>query len=579
MKNLKKIIFSKYEEKFLKNNGKNTFYAGYWASDSIDLKNVNYLNCIWSSEKEKNHSYKFLKKKYDRYINILTNYFNRYHNVKYNKKYWEIICGMWLSTYLSTIYYRWRVVEKISSKNKIIINNYNFKNFFLTTNNSIDYYSNITRSESFNNLVFFKIINYFIKYKKFKPILEKKKIYFKNNNYKKINLSRNYSFKTKIFEKVYGILDVIFRRKKNFIIVDGFNNKANIKLNLRAFQFPFPTSKYFNNELSLNSNFFNFKKREKNILKIKTIDDFEKFLERNIYYDIPKIFLENFLLNLNLVKSYKIKCKKVISGSFHFFNELFKIWLAQHTTHKDKSFVITCHGGNHSKFHGIFNYEDNISDQHITWVKSKKLNLPASKYLEVKKKRNKLDNLIFVIKETNPYPAKWEDSPVCLDDLKLDVVLKKFNLLLNKKIKKKFFICPKYFYCPKFQKTIKRNLNDLKIKKSFSFTTELDNAKLVICDNPQTAFTDALRSGPTILVIKKNQWRPKDILKNNYKELEKNKVIFYSYDKAIKHINKNWDHINKWWLNHRTRKSVSNFLNSLNCNENSLNKWNSYLKK
>ncbi len=119
----------------------------------------------------------------------------------------------------------------------------------------------------------------------------------------------------------------------------------------------------------------------------------------------------------------------------------------------------------------------------------------------------------------------------------------------------------------------------MKIKKSFSFTTELDNAKLVICDNPQTAFTDALRSGPTILVIKKNQWRPKDILKNNYKELEKNKVIFYSYDKAIKHINKNWDHINKWWLNHRTRKSVSNFLNSLNCNENSLNKWNSYLKK
>ena len=39
------------------------------------------------------------------------------------------------------------------------------------------------------------------------------------------------------------------------------------------------------------------------------------------------------------------------------------------------------------KYSGIFNYEDNISDQHITWVKSKKHNLPASKYLEVKKKK------------------------------------------------------------------------------------------------------------------------------------------------------------------------------------------------
>ena len=88
-----------------------------------------------------------------------------------------------------------------------------------------------------------------------------------------------------------------------------------------------------------------------------------------------------------------------------------------------------------------------------------------------------------------------------------------------------------------------------------------------------------MRTGPTILIISKNQWRPKDILKNHYKNLEKNNVIFYSYDDAIKHINKNWDYINKWWFNPRTRKSVSNFLNDLNCNEISLNKWNSYLNK
>ena len=115
-----------------------------------------------------------------------------------------------------------------------------------------------------------------------------------------------------------------------------------MKLNLEAFQFPFPTSKYFNNELCINSNSFNFKKR-KNIINNKTIDDFEKFLEKNIYYDIPKIYLENFLLNLNLVKSYKIECKKVISGSFHFFNELLKFGLPN-ILNKDKSFVITCHG-------------------------------------------------------------------------------------------------------------------------------------------------------------------------------------------------------------------------------------------
>ena len=97
-----------------------------------------------------------------------------------------------------------------------------------------------------------------------------------------------------------------------------------------------------------------------------------------------------------------------------------------------------------------------------------------------------------VINETNPYPAKWEDFPVCLDNLKLDFFLKKFQLLLNKKIKKNFFVCPKYFHCPKFKKILRRNLEINQIKKNFSFSKELDTAKLVICDNPQTAFLDAL---------------------------------------------------------------------------------------
>ncbi len=371
---------------------------------------------------------------------------------------------------------------------------------------------------------------------------------------------------------------MIFRGKKNFLIIDGFSNKINIKLNLLANQLPFPTSKYFNNELSINTKFFNFKKRKENIIRIKTNDSFEKFLEKNIYYDIPKIFLENFISNLNLVKTYKIRCNTIVSGSLHHYNELFKIWLAHNTIKKDKFFVITCHGGNHAKYNGILDYEDNISHQNISWVKSEKHNLPASKYIGVKRNRNNLDNLIFVINETNPYPAKWEDAPVCLDNLELDNVLKKFQLLLNEEIKKRFYTCPKYFYCPKFKKTIKKNLDTAQIKKSFSFTKELDNAKLVICDNPQTAFIDALRTGPTILVLKRNQWRPKDILKKNYKELEKNKVIFYSYNDAIKHINKIWDDIDGWWLKKQTSKAVSNFLSNMNCNESSINKWIYYLK-
>ena len=114
MKNFKKVIFTKYEEKFIKKDYQDIFYAGYWASESIELKkDKDYQNCIWASQNEKNQSYKNLKKIYDKYLIILTNFFNNYHNENHDKRYWEIISGIWLNTYLSTLYYRWNVVKKI----------------------------------------------------------------------------------------------------------------------------------------------------------------------------------------------------------------------------------------------------------------------------------------------------------------------------------------------------------------------------------------------------------------------------------------------------------------------------------
>ena len=47
MKNFKKLIFTKNEEKFIKDN-EDIIYAGYWSSNSIKLKkNKDYLKCVW----------------------------------------------------------------------------------------------------------------------------------------------------------------------------------------------------------------------------------------------------------------------------------------------------------------------------------------------------------------------------------------------------------------------------------------------------------------------------------------------------------------------------------------------------
>ena len=51
----------------------------------------------------------------------------------------------------------------------------------------------------------------------------------------------------------------------------------------------------------------------------------------------------------------------------------------------------------------------------------------------------------------------------------------------------------------------------------------------------------------------------KIFIKNLLQRIRKKQSYILLYDKALKHINDNWDNINKWWLSHRTKKSVSLF--------------------
>ena len=92
---------------------------------------------------------------------------------------------------------------------------------------------------------------------------------FKVKNENKISLLRNFSLKTKILNKIISLLDFISSNKKKFLIVDGFSNIINIKLNLNSFQLPFPTLKYFNNNIVINKKIL-ITIKEKNISKRKS---------------------------------------------------------------------------------------------------------------------------------------------------------------------------------------------------------------------------------------------------------------------------------------------------------------------
>ena len=108
----------------------------------------------------------------------------------------------------------------------------------------------------------------------------------------------------------------------------------------------------------------NFKKNHNN--------DFENFLLKNIKNDIPKCFTSG--LSVIYSKSNKIKLNPdvLVASSSYIHNEFLKFWILQKKINDKKKLIIIEHGGSHQKKSlGWFNFQQNLADLYIPWVKVK----------------------------------------------------------------------------------------------------------------------------------------------------------------------------------------------------------------
>ena len=173
------LISTKLELEVCKNKKK--VLAGNWCYQDNDKKKFHsnlVTNNPWSSPRDFNNDYKYIKDLLNRCIISIVEYLNKIHNKKFSKKFWKILILPWLTIYLPAYYFRWRLIKQILKIQKDInfYNLENLKNEFVPTD-SYDFHKNIRNSQEFNYLIFRKII-FFLNTK------EKVKV---KKNYIKIN--------------------------------------------------------------------------------------------------------------------------------------------------------------------------------------------------------------------------------------------------------------------------------------------------------------------------------------------------------------------------------------------------------
>ena len=102
-------------------NFKNIKSKNIWKYQNL-TKTFNYSKDIifyknWKKSKLKVRDIKKEIKIYNHFLRELTAFLNNFHRKQYSQRYWEIMIGMWLYLFISSITFKWNLIESLKSKN------------------------------------------------------------------------------------------------------------------------------------------------------------------------------------------------------------------------------------------------------------------------------------------------------------------------------------------------------------------------------------------------------------------------------------------------------------------------------
>ncbi len=510
------------------------------------IKNNDYL--IFNKYLKKNkvklfrtHKEKFFSI-YSETLKSLKILLNKYHNIKFNTKDWEIIIGPWLFLTLNIFFFYSSLnlkKQNLSGKKKV-------KDVNLSDVVPIDfddYYNLISRNEFF--------IKHFFTHENTKLNLKYKKIVkIKKNSFLK-------NFLNLTTKKICRENSIIFNNLK-------INKLSMVKLilfNLFKFQ-PF----YSKNSLEC------LTKIKKTIDRKEFFSDFSKInsSEKNFTFFLEQTMPSSYLENFSVIKDYAIlnfpRSNFFLTESSYINDDFFKI---NCSLSKKRNLVIMQHGGNlrfyDKNLHDLV--ENRISSKILVWGKikrsKKEIFFPSTRLIKFKNTIPKYDEK----KNRFKYCVIFEPfRKFKIQFFKINFPLE--NLLeitkFFKKIKEKNFLV-KLHYEKEQSNFISKNeiLKICNIKQSH-IAKDLDKvlkSELIIFNYLSTMMFEILQINKPFIVIIKNEDHFFSKLGHSLvKDLKKNKLLFnnieqfYSFSRKID--------IHTWWHSKKNQK----FLNELKKN-------------
>lgn len=525
-------------------------FLGEWCKTNSDIKYLKAYETmpfLWSNEQVVKAAFKECWNIYDEIMPILSNYLNNVHGIDKSSRYWKIIIGNWLWSFIQIVYDRYRCIEEfIKAYSK-------FDTFVLHKDNYItpveykDFIANIS-SDAYNLQLYSQIFEY-LGYK------------FRTKRYE-IGQAYTYSQQnSKIREISYRLLNIFFAKKPSVVISNGyFSNKfSTLNLAFKSKGKIFFDHFYDSFSVSVDKN---VALREELSEYYDGDNKFIKLLFALFEQNFPLLFLEGFSDMRKVALNKKsTKAKVYVTANYLYYNYLYKFFIAEHI---DKiSLVGIQHGGSYGvdNFCNAEMYERDILDYFITfgWEDNYHTKACTSEKLNQKIKSKKNGYILFVMNDMLKYLYQmnlfYPSSAIKL--AYLPKTLSFFNSIgsIDRFLVRTYQVDNGF----KIKQTIRNTFPNIKLDDhSKTFHCRLKNARLFVSDYMNTTYLETLAMNfPTVIFIDKNYYsfRKPEIIQL----LIDAKILFYDEIEAAHHINSIYDNIDDWWLSDEVQKARREF--------------------
>lgn len=506
--------------------------------EKLDFEVISYH---WKDRSKLERDHDYLKDFYERVLNALVQKLNIWHGLEEDTKFWRILIGPWLLTYVSVVWDRWENLSTAFQKEETYLTAVSFKSLDFRIPRDYSEFMQNVREDYWNFYKYQDII--FFQYKEnIIPIPVDDRVTNPETSSLKTQFRGAKHKIAWIIDKIASVLDS--KTKKVFFFHSYFSRKSFFLLNLFLKQLPRNFESEF--DIKIRNHIISSCRSESILFDPK--NSFEKFVLNDILNEMPSSYLESFQEIYTAVEKIKYQPKIIFTANAHIWHEVFKLWMSK-ASKDDTLLVISAHGGSVPPKMSMFSHEEEISDKMVTWFKAanlKQKQLPANKIVGRRFSRpGRYCTMIGM--ELLRYCYRAEAAPMSslvLDHFEITLT---FCNALGGNVRKDLQIWP---YPNQGWETKSRYIDlfgSEKVSLSKSYQHIYSDSRFIVCTYPQTTFAEAMASGrPTILILM--DFFETDTVSEEIVEILKlNKIIFTDPILAANHVSSVWRDIDSWW--------------------------------